>query len=164
MNELEPIARAIAAQHSLDPDLVCGIITQESSWNPYALRSESKSGFAARYGAEYHKIVIATASKYDDKWIQFEDIFYASYGLMQAMYPVVIEAAPELAAALQYPTQLCKAEIGIEAGCRILLRKLHAAKNDARQALLYWNGGGDPAYPDKVFAHMNRAKADAAKA
>ncbi len=128
--------------------MVCGLIERESSWNTYAVRSESESGFAARYGAAYAELVRKSAQKADNHWFKFEDLFYASYGLCQVMYPVALE----LGAQLRFPTELCDPEIGIEWGCRILRKKLDAAKGDIVKALLYYNGGADPDYPAKVLA------------
>lgn len=153
-DELIALARAAAAGRGLDPALVCALITQESAWDTFAVRCESESGFMARYGAAYLKIVKASATKIDDKWIRFEDLFYTSYGLMQTMYPVIIETFPEASARLTYPTTLCDPAIGLDYGCRLLKKKLGGAKGDLRQGLLNWNGGADKAYPDKVLRYL----------
>lgn len=150
------LASKYANRFHLETSLVCAVIEQESAWNTFALRSESESGFKERYGEAYHKIVLASASKYDDRWIQFEDIFYASYGLMQTMYPVVIEMIPVLANGLRFPTELCDPATGLLAGCEILSAKLDAAGGNTRLALLRWNGGGDTEYPEKVIARASK--------
>lgn len=155
-NELIQRAMKIAAIWSVDPALMCAIIEQESGWDQYAIRSESESGFATRYGEAYQRIVAASASKTDDKWIKFEDIFYCSYGLMQTMYPVIIETFPEQAGLLAFPTRLCDPEIGLPLGMRLFDKKLKQAGGDRRKALLYWNGGGNPNYPDEVLARIGR--------
>lgn len=154
--ELVQLARDTAQRHQLPPALVCAVVEQESGWNTYALRSESLSGFMNRYGAAYVQIVAASATKLDDRWLPFEDIFYASYGLMQTMYPVVVEMLPDLAGRLAYPTELCKPENGLEAGCRILLKKFAHAQGNTERALLLWNGGGHKAYPAEVLARVPR--------
>jgi hypothetical protein len=154
--ELVATAKRIALQHGLDPVLICAICEQESSWDPLAIRPESESGFAARYGAAYTRIVQASATKIDDKWLRFEDVFYASYGLMQTMYPVIIETFPEQAVALKFPTWLCDPEIGLTQGCRLFARKLSGAANVLSRALIHWNGGGNPNYPAEVLARMVR--------
>jgi hypothetical protein len=153
--ELVALAKQTAGAHGLVPALVCAIVEQESAWDPFALRSESESGFAARYGAEYTRLVKASASVYDDKWLRFEDIFYASYGLMQTMYPVIIETFPE-ACALPFPTRLCDAETGLRYGCKLFARKLNQAKQNIEKALLFWNGGGNKKYPAEVLARVER--------
>lgn len=154
--ELIATAKRIASSASLDPVLVCAIIEQESAWDTYAIRPESESGFMARYGAAYQKLVKASATAIDDKWIRFEDVFYCSYGLMQTMYPVVIETFQETAVLLKYPTMLCHPETGIGIGCRLFSRYLSQRNGDVTKALLRWNGGGNPNYPAEVLARQVR--------
>lgn len=149
-------ARVLAGTWGMDPPLACALIEQESSWDTYAIRSESQSGFMARYGDAYHKIVTASASKNDDQWIQFEDLFYCSYGLLQTMYPVIIETFPEQTSLLAFPTRLCDPEIGLPLGFRLFAKKLKQAGGDVKHALLLWNGGGNPGYPDQVLARVAR--------
>jgi len=149
--ELIILAKRIAVQHGLDPALVCAMVEQESSWDPYAIRPESESGFMVRYGANYNVIVRKSASKRDDKWIRFEDVFYASIGLMQTMYCVVIETFPDQTEKLRYPTTLCDPEIGLAQGCRLFAHYLKQKNGNVNAALLRWNGGGDPDYPTKVL-------------
>ena len=43
------LARAAAAQHSLDAALICAIVEQESAWDPHAIRYEP--AFRSRYVA-----------------------------------------------------------------------------------------------------------------
>lgn len=148
------LVRRIAQSHQLSAPLVLAIVEQESAFDECAIRPESESGFVARYGAEYQRLVKASASRRDDKWIRFEDVFYCSYGLMQTMYCVIIETFPEAADQLIYPTRLCSPQVGVDYGCRLLKRKMAGANQDQRLALLRWNGGGDKQYPDKVFNRM----------
>ncbi len=37
---LQTLARKAAAAQALDPALVCAVVEQESSWNPWAIRYE----------------------------------------------------------------------------------------------------------------------------
>jgi soluble lytic murein transglycosylase-like protein len=150
---LEEMARAAAARHGLEAALVCAVVEQESGWEPCAFRPESESGFAGRYGEAYGKIVGASAQQYDDKWIKFEDVFYASYGLMQVMYCVAVETFPKEGALLRFPHMLCDPEVGLEFGCRLLDRKIDRA-GSVKKGLLNWNGGGNAAYPGEVLARM----------
>jgi soluble lytic murein transglycosylase-like protein len=154
--ELVALTKQTAARYGLDPVLMCAIAEQESSWDPCAVRCESESGFRARYGVAYAGIVAASASKHDDKWFRFEDLFYSSYGLLQTMYPVLIETFPEAAGELVYPTRLCDAEMGARYGCRLFARKLKQAGGDTGKALLFWNGGGNKEYPGEVIARRDR--------
>jgi hypothetical protein len=154
--ELVALTKQTAGTFGLDPALMCAIAEQESSWDPFALRSESESGFMKRYGAAYTKLVQESATKVDDKWIRFEDIFYASYGLLQTMYPVIIETFPLAASALTYPTRLCDPHEGLSYGCRLFARKLSQANQKVPKALLFWNGGANPEYPAEVLARVGR--------
>jgi hypothetical protein len=38
--ELIELAKTVAMNHSLDPALICAVVEQESSWNPFAIRYE----------------------------------------------------------------------------------------------------------------------------
>lgn len=154
--ELITLAKLVANRYQMDPALCCALCEQESGFDPYAIRCESESGFMTRYGDAYQKIVAASADKQDDKWIRFEDIFYSSYGLMQTMYPVIIENFPEMGKLLMFPTKLCDPEIGLGAGCRLYMKKLKQANNDVRASLLLWNGGSAKGYPDEVLARVSK--------
>ena len=154
MEPLVQLAEVAARREDLDPALVCAICEAESNWDPFAIRCESEAGFAARYGANYARIIRASASQVDDKWFQFEDLFYTSYGLMQTLYCVIVETFPGYADRLKYPTYLCDPEVGLAFGCKLFRSKLDRAVGDTQRALLYWNGGGDPAYPDKVLSKV----------
>lgn len=156
--ELERLTRTWALSNSMDPVLACAMVEQESSWNTFAYRPESESGFMARYGEAYNKLVRESANKLDDHWIKYEDAFYASYGLLQTMYPVIIETFPEAGPMLKFPTSLCDPDIGLSYGCRLFMRKLKQAKGSVTQALLYWNGGANKQYPDEVMARYERYK------
>ena len=150
--ELITLVKDIALIYNLDAAMVCAIVDKESAFDTYAIRCESESGFMKRYGGTYTQLVKNSATKIDDKWFQFEDIFYSSYGLMQVMYPVAIETFPELASALTYPTRLCDPQVGLMAGCRLLAKKLGQAGGDVQKALLFWNGGSDTQYPFDVMS------------
>jgi soluble lytic murein transglycosylase-like protein len=158
VTETIAIAKKQAALWGMDPVLLCGLIEQESSWDTYAIRPESESGFMVRYGDAYQKIVAASASKNDDKWIKFEDVFYCSYGLMQTMYPVIIENFPEQIGLMAYPTRLCDPEIGLPLGIRLFKKKLAQASGDVKHALQLWNGGGNPSYADEVLKKSEKYK------
>jgi hypothetical protein len=119
--------------------LVCGLVDRESSWNTYAIRSER--GFWARYGKSYRDHFPK------EVWLRYPEIFSASYGLMQVMYPVALE----LGAKLRFPTELCDPELGIEWGCRILRKKLDVAKGNIMKALQFYNGGGNKNYASEVL-------------
>jgi soluble lytic murein transglycosylase-like protein len=140
--ELVHLARRIAQQHDLDPALVCAVIEQESAWNPWAMRYEPF--FFSRYVAPLYTNNKVSASEAYARGF--------SWGLMQVMGQVARENgfdAPFLSA-------LCDPEQGISIGCRVLGKKLAAAKGDVTRGLLAWNGGGSPSYPAEVLARMPR--------
>lgn len=143
MNPLENLAREIARKHSLDPALVCAVVEQESRWNPWAIRYEP---------AFYHRYVLGSLS--DEQVIRLgptETRARAfSWGLMQVMG----QTAREHGFRGPYLSELCQPETGLEIGCSVLQSKMARASSDVRRALLFWNGGGDPAYPKKVLTHM----------
>ena len=75
-----------------------------------------------------------------------------SWGLMQVMGQVAREngfAGASLAA-------LCDPGTGLDVGCRVLARKLAAAEGNVTRALLLWNGGTNPSYPDAVLMRTQR--------
>ncbi len=113
------LARRIAAAHALDPALVCAVIEQESSWNPYAMRYEPT--FFSRYVAPLYTNNKVTAS---EAWARG-----FSWGLMQVMGQVAREHG---FAASEHPflSELCDPEQGITVGCRVLSAKLALASND----------------------------------
>ena len=171
------LARRIAAAHALDPALVCAVIEQESSWNPYAMRYEPT--FFSRYVAPLYTNNKITAS---EAWARG-----FSWGLMQVMGHVAREHG---FAAGEHPflSELCDPEQGIAVGCRVLSAKLALASNDfprnavrpcpepssstsstsstssassldpalLTRALLLWNGGGNHNYPAQVLARLPR--------
>ena len=50
-----------------------------------------------------------------------------------------------------YLSALCDPATGLEMGCRVLRKKLDAAKGDTAKGLLLWNGGANPNYPVEVL-------------
>ena len=159
---LVSLARKTAAAHSLDPSLVCAIVEQESSWNPWALRYEPL--FFAKY----------VAPLYTNNKINASEAYARgfSWGLMQVMGQV----ARENGYANPFLSALCDPADALEIGCRVLRKKFAAAANSSTaqatpptpahsaggtppaqgdltaRALLLWNGGNDAAYPVQVLA------------
>lgn len=138
-----PLIRVHAFNYKLDVDLVAAVIAQESTGLQYSQRVER--GFWARYADGIRRFVRGTADEADDFWSKFPDIYSSSYGLMQVM----LQTAAEAGFTYRFPGELFDPERNIIAGCMILARHLRATK-DERQALLRYNGGGNPSYPDDV--------------
>ncbi len=139
------LARAAAAQHSLDPALICAIVEQESAWDPHAIRYEPafRTRYVARLGLPPTEEVARSIS----------------WGLMQVMGQVAREhgfTAKSLAA-------LCDPATGIAIGCTVFAAKLRvanngdvasAAANVVHRALELWNGGANSSYAAQVLARV----------
>jgi soluble lytic murein transglycosylase-like protein len=136
--ELIVMARQVASQHGLDPDLVCGMIQRESSWNPWTIRYEP--GFMSHYIAPLYTLGKFSATEAYGRSF--------SWGLMQVMGDV----ARENGFTGSFLAQLCDPQIGIEVGCVVFAKHLAKTSGDAAAALLAWNGGCNPKYPAEVLA------------
>ena len=137
--EIIDLARHIAADHALDPALVCAVIEQESAWNPWAVRYEP--GFLSRYvdSALYTTGKISATEAYTRAM---------SWGLMQVMGQVAREFGFQETSL----SELCDPATGIDFGCRILTVRLARSKGDVPAALRAWNGGANDNYPAEVLA------------
>jgi soluble lytic murein transglycosylase-like protein len=123
------LARTAAAQHSLDPALICAIVEQESAWDPHAIRYEP--AFRTRYVAPLGLPPTEEVAR------------SISWGLMQVMGQVAREhgfTAKSLAA-------LCYPATGLAA-------KLRTSTNNAEHALALWNGGANTSYAAQVLARV----------
>jgi len=167
--ELLALARRAAETHALWPELVCAIVEQESSWNPWALRYEP--GFYEKYIARFltarppdelcerreaperhdvrgeaQRLRVLTASAIPDDPTESRARAF-SWGLMQVMGQVAREHGfngASLAA-------LCDPAAGLEIGCRVFASKLAATEGNVARALLLWNGAGNRDYPEAVL-------------
>jgi len=146
--DLVTLARDIATQHGLDPALVCGMVLVESDWKPWASRYES--AFFARYldNSRVHLEVrefLRNAPFHATFETELRERAF-SRGLLQIMGQVARERGFKgLLPRLHDP------EVGLEYGCRHLKWMLGRAEGITRIALLKYNGGGDPSYPNKVL-------------
>jgi len=138
-DELIALAKQTATAHQLDPLLVCAVVEQESSWNPFAIRYEP-----AFYGKYIVPLNLKSAT--DAQARSF------SWGLMQTMGQVAIETG----VVLKFLSELCDPYVGLNAGCTVLKAKLARANGDVAKGLLYWNGGGNAYYPSEVMARMDK--------
>lgn len=130
------LARQKAQKYGIDGDLVCAIIEQESAWNPWAIRFEP--------GFYEHYIVPIIQSQHLSK--TEANARATSWGLMQTMG----EVAREYGFGGTYLSALCDPESGIEIGCKYFSALLGKVGNNVDAALMRWNGGGAPNYPDEV--------------
>ena len=154
MNKIDvwPICRDVAKVHALDPHLIMAIIEQESNYDQYARRLEQ--GFFRRYTEPANMDEVS------------EVLLAVSWGLMQTMGESLRalgffgddQAVNSTVASMAISRYLGDPKDQIVCGCEWFLKKLEAAKGDVRTALLKWNGGGNPLYPDEVLRRQVRLK------
>lgn len=137
-NEIIYLARQIAAEHGLEPALVCAVIEQESAWNSWAVRYEP--AFLSRYVAPLYTAGKLSATETYTRAM--------SWGLMQVMGQV----AREFGFKETSLAELCDPALGVDFGCRIFAARLARAKGDVSAALLAWNGSADTNYAAQVLA------------
>jgi soluble lytic murein transglycosylase-like protein len=138
------MAKEAAQAASISPELVCAVVEQESSWQPWAVRFEP--GFFKTYITPM--VVKGRLPNITEQYLRS-----FSWGLMQVMGEVAREAG------LTDPIpSLCDPKVGLEWGCKVLARKLAKAGGDLRKTLLLWNGGANQSYPDEVMARMEKYK------
>ena len=139
--------------YNLKPEVVAAMIVQESSGNPVAAREEP--GFYNRYikdkplnGYVPTKVTLPSEKR----------LRSFSFGLMQLMG----NTARELGLKNEFLFVLFDPDINISLGCKLLKQlldkqPLHLGEMERyRKALLAYNGGGDPDYPDKVFGRIQK--------
>jgi hypothetical protein len=155
MNTIGQLIFDEAKKHQLLPQLVGGIILQESAGRIYSSRYEPK--FFKRYleGKKPSELpgywpdpnLCSEATEMRNR--------ATSYGLMHVLGETMREEGfkePEL-------TMLFDPKTNLEWGCAYFA-KLVSKKQDGKKALLAWNGGGDKEYADKVFAHIDSGRAE----
>ena len=116
------------------------VCTHESSWESWAVRYEP--AFFSRY---IEKMTGLTETE--------KHMRATSFGLMQIMGQV----AREKGFSDKYLTALCDPTNGITYGCKKLKECMDREHSDVRAALLRFNGGGNPTYPDLVLQHYRAA-------
>lgn len=148
--ELSFLIKKYAKKYDLEPELIAAIIMQESSGNPWASRKEPL--FYARYVARHGRSTLPgfVPPSHIVDLITEKNHRATSWGCMQCMG----ETAREAGFSENELVRLLDPDVGIEWGCRILLKCIKRANGDIDQALLYWNGGGNAQYPKEVFAHI----------
>lgn len=140
-DELIGIARKSAQIHGIDPQLLLALCHHESAglrWS--AFRYEP---------AFYDKYVPADIKLSNPTEAHARAI---SWGLGQVMGQV----AREMGFKGIDLSELLNPEVGTYWAAKKLKSCLAAKNQDIRLALLAFNGGGDPKYPDKVLAHFDK--------
>jgi len=134
-------AQSQAVIAKLDPILICAICEQESDWDPKAYRQEP--AFYERYKPSYKRLYPSA------NWLDNSEV-YASYGLMQVMFPVAWELGFR-----GTPEDLYDPKANLVLGCQLFRRKLKSAGGDVHRALQFYNGGSAPKYADQVLARKS---------
>jgi soluble lytic murein transglycosylase-like protein len=139
------IINEAAIKHNIRPDVLAALIMQESSGNHLAVRYEP--AFYKRY------IEGKPLSGYVPKRITEEterQLRSMSFGLGQVMGQVARENGynNESLVGLVDPM------VSVQLAALILAKNLIRANGDYHKALLRYNGGGDPNYPNKVMARI----------
>lgn len=136
-DELIAMAVTAAQAQNIDPALFCALCHHESSdWNPWSVRYEP---------AFYDRYIASMKLPQTEKTMRA-----ASFGLCQIMG----EVAREFGFTGIYLTELLDPAVNLPLGCRKLARCFQKSNGDQREALLLYNGGSDPTYPDKVLSHI----------
>ena len=136
--QLIGMARVAAEAHGLDPALFQALCHHESgNWNQWACRYEAEF---------YQRYVAAQKLSATEKHMRA-----TSFGLCQIMGQV----AREFGFAGDYLTELLDPVTNLEYGCRKLASCMDRANADVRQALLFYNGSGNPDYPNLVLRHYS---------
>ena len=127
-----------ATKYGLDRFLLCALIEQESGWNPFAVRFEP--AFLRNY-----------VKPRDPENPSTREITMAcSFGLCQVMGLVAVELGWRGA----FLTELSDPDTGIDFGCRKLKQCIESHPH-VDNALLAYNGGGNPLYAEQVLARMD---------
>lgn len=151
-SEVWTICCDVVARNGLDPYLIMAIIEQESGYDQYARRLEQ--GFFRRYTEPANMDEVS------------EVLLAVSWGLMQTMGESLRAlglfgddaAVNSTVSAMVLTRYLNDPKEQIQRGCQWYQKKLTAAGGNIRLALLKWNGGGNPLYPDEVFRRELRLR------
>ena len=137
---------ASAAKYNLDPRLLMAVVEQESGGYAWAVRYED--GFFKRYLAGK---AASALPGYFPKHITPDTelrLRAFSFGPCQIMG----ESAREHGFTGESLGELMQPDVNIDLAGLMLRKFLDQHNGDERAALLAWNGGANPAYPDQVLA------------
>ena len=140
---LQSLACSIANQYGLPPEIVCGQVERESSWETNATRYEPA------FFVRYIEPMIDSGALAD---MQEAKNRATSFGLLQIMGQVARELGYD------GPLEsLLIPEIGLAWGCEKLAKCLSSAGNIAA-ALQRYNGGNNPNYAAEVMQNSQKYK------
>jgi soluble lytic murein transglycosylase-like protein len=141
--DLASIITNAARRNHISADLIAGIAMQESSGKPWAMRAEE--------GFFNHYIKDKPLNGFQGElWDEYERAMRScSFGLMQVMGNTAREFGFQ-----GHLHELLEPVKSVNWGTKIFAHHLHETQ-DTIKALLRYNGGGDPEYPDKVFERID---------
>lgn len=166
------IARAAAIRNGIDHRLLCSLVQHESrghwdahnpeprfhylvdvrTWQPFRIVEGGKKRLLTQ--TEILSPIPPKGWRAPAPWIDPDAEWWdqkASWGLCQIMGSVAREAGYR---GLFLPGIIDPAT-NLELGAGQLARHMKRGAGDVRKALLSYNGGSDPAYPDKVLNHLH---------
>lgn len=134
-----PLIVEAAESNKLRPELLAGVVCQESAGNPYAMRVEPGFKWIGRDLAQGRPTSMSSAT---ELWGR-----KTSWGLCQLMGQV----ARERGFRGWWPA-LCEPDLNLAYGARHLAWCLDRRGGDEFEGLLRWNGGGLKEYPSLVMS------------
>lgn len=152
---ISEMIRSYSAKYQLRPEVVAAIIWQESRGNIWASRPEP--AFFQRYLKDKkRKELVGHVPKGTPILSGEKRLRSISWGLMQVMG----ETARMMGFKKRYLPSLCLPSSNLNIGCKYLRYLLDKysdlEENEAyKKALLRYNGGGDPDYPNTVLGHID---------
>jgi soluble lytic murein transglycosylase-like protein len=136
-DDLIALAKQTATAHNLFPQLICGIVEQESAWDVLAIRLEE----------DFYRHYIRPMVESGQITPSEGALRATSIGLMQVM----LESVREIGYTGTFD-DLAIPGTNLEWGCRLFAAKLAHAEGNVNRALLLYNGGTSPNYPSEVLA------------
>lgn len=137
----------------LDVEVVAAVVCQESGGDTWSIRYEH--GFFLRYVEDKPvENLIGYVPRPVPSLGTERRARATSWGLMQVMG----QTARELGFDKRFLSELCDPGLGLHYGCMYLAKQLKREKNNYKNALLRYNGGGDPDYANKVFNHIKTGR------
>ena len=146
-SKLITLARDAADHFGISPALVCAIVEQESSWDPWATRFEPRYRWLYPFGG----IIKSPCRTSNEMEIECQK---TSWGLMQVMGAVAREYGyPDYLWLLLHP------EVGLSWGCRHFAAQLDRYDDDIEKAVSAYNAGHATSknydtYTSRVLARM----------
>jgi len=136
-----PLIQRVARRHGLPPHILAGLVCQESGGDAFAIRFEPRYRWLVWEIVRHPVATWRLMSRDTREWAQ-----RVSWGPCQIMGATAVERGFR-----GWPTELCQWDVGLEFGARHLAWCLRRARADMHAALLRYNGGGDPLYPNRVL-------------